>query len=175
MSNEPGVIKTHAIDDMFNDVGEFHRKFGLYTADEQAPWFLSDDLHAFRLKFLQEELTEFQEAVESLDYPKAADALVDLVYVALGTAHLMGVPFHECWEAVQAANMKKERATGADDSRSKRGHAADVVKPEGWTPPDIASIIRARLKTMMACKMASTGADEPRVPARVNPPPFRNR
>jgi hypothetical protein len=32
--------------------------------------------------------------------------------------------------------MTKVRADGADDPRSKRHHTMDVVKPEGFEPPE---------------------------------------
>lgn len=139
-------------DNFFKQVGDFHAKFELPTAYsyygeinqdfklKRDPQFLTIDNHLFRRKFMQEELEEFDAACAVGDLPKAADALVDLVYVVLGTAHLMGLPFNELWEAVQAANMAKERAV-ANDARSKRGHRLDVVKPEGWVAPPIAEIL----------------------------------
>src|SRR5678815_1565276 len=124
----------------FQDVRDFHSKFGLLPKPGPAA-LLDDDTLSFRTKFMVEELQEFRDACADKDLPKAADALVDLCYVALGTAVLMRVPFDECWAAVQAANMLKERAKDADDSRSTRKHRLDVVKPEGWQPPDIEKVL----------------------------------
>ncbi len=101
---------------------------------------MPSDLMDVRIKFLKEELDEFIEGWATGDHAQMADALVDLVYVALGTAHLLGYPWQEVWDAVQAANMAKERGK-PDGSNSKRGSAWDVVKPEGWTPPDIATLL----------------------------------
>lgn len=127
--------------DVFQDVAAFQAKFGIVRLLK--PGFLPDSQMHFRTKFLEEELDEFIEAWGALDLAKAADALVDLVYVAVGTAVMMGVPFDDCWRAVQEANMKKERATSDRDPRSKRAHDQDIVKPEGWQPPDIQGIIDA--------------------------------
>lgn len=127
--------------DLFNDVGAFHKKFGLDTFGRVKPQLLPPDAQRFREKFLEEELTEFVIACQSQDLANAADALVDLIYVALGTAHMMGIDFNAHWAEVQRANMAKERASGAGDVRSKRKNALDVVKPEGWTPPDHGPII----------------------------------
>jgi predicted HAD superfamily Cof-like phosphohydrolase len=105
----------------FEDVGDFHRKFGLETTDNGAPQKLSVDAAMFRLKFLLEEVREYADAAGfTLDYavyhkgsaqdlPGAFDALIDLVYVALGTAQMHRFPWAEGWAAVQAANMTKER------------------------------------------------------------------
>jgi dCMP deaminase len=123
---------------LFDDVGDFHRKFGLpYSGDGGGPPALLDkETGAFRWKFLVEEMREYGDAVRAGDLAGAADALADLIYVALGTAHMMRLPFDDIWDEVQRANMSKERATGADDPRSARGSALDVVKPAGFRPPD---------------------------------------
>lgn len=128
----------------FEDVGEFHEKFDLPFVREvmlESPrpsW--DHELLEFRTKFMQEELDEFTEAVEDHDHAKAFDALLDLVYVAMGTAHIQGYPWQAGWSEVQRANMKKVRAA-ADGSDSKRGSKWDVVKPPGWEPPDITSVL----------------------------------
>lgn len=48
-------------------------------------------------------------------------------------ASRMRLPFVECWQEVQRANMSKVRAARPADS--KRGSGFDVIKPEGWQPP----------------------------------------
>lgn len=125
----------------YGDVGEFHLKFGLrafeYGPDEE----ITQEMLEFRYKFLLEELEEFGESIHEKNHAEMFDALLDLVYVAVGTAHLLGYPWHEGWHMVQRANMTKERAFSADDPRSKRKNVLDVVKPEGWTPPDIAGLL----------------------------------
>lgn len=127
----------------FNDVGDFHEKFGLDSVTHQgvAPRDLPYEVYLFRASFMREELSEFQDAVALGNQAKAFDALIDLVYVAMGTAHLMGLPWQMGWSLVQRANLAKARATGADDPRSVRGHALDVVKPEGWQAPDVEGLL----------------------------------
>lgn len=82
---------------------------------------------------LNEELKEFDDACEAGDVLEAADALIDLVYFALGRLVEMGVPAAAVMDEVQRANMDKERG-----ELSKRpgamGH--DAVKPDGWVQPD---------------------------------------
>lgn len=128
----------------FDDVGDFHSKFDLdnVTHSRPGPRDWDDDLLAFRIKFLEEEFREFVEGVDLGDHAKMFDALIDLAYVAFGTAHLLGYPWQAGWNQVQAANMKKERAA-ADGSNSVRNSSFDVVKPPGWQPPDIAGVLRS--------------------------------
>lgn len=157
------------------DVGEFHRKFGLRQTNDgdYGPAPQDTELLTFRLNFLLEELTELMDAVGAkfeveygvtetdgdeefsmdsikivmdedaliVDDAQAFDALLDLVYVAHGTAHLLGYPWQIGWNAVQRANISKERAA-ADGSDSKRGSSFDVIKPAGWTPPPIDRILQ---------------------------------
>lgn len=115
------------------DVFDFHARF--LVPMSQVPAFLDKEAMDFRIKFMQEELNEFVDAISEQNLKKAGDALVDLVYVALGTALMMGLPWSRLWQRVQKKNMTKERAKD-DGSNSKRGSPLDIIKPEGWTPPD---------------------------------------
>lgn len=155
--NIPDLINRVYSFNPFQDVALFHQKFGLdYEAKPRA---LPGDIEDFRIKFMQEELDEYVEAMknyhntfnqmalpgyyhpQSLDHlEKAFDALIDLAYVLLGTAYLHGFPFIEGWRRVHEANMKKIRAT--DSSQSKRGSSQDVIKPQGWQAPVLIDLIK---------------------------------
>lgn len=137
----------------FQLVAEFHRKFGLPVTpgigcaswDRRAPALPDPDTFLFRLQFMYEELNEILAAYRAGDLAKVADGLADLDYVLAGTAHFLGVPHDDVVREVHRANMAKERAAGAADARSSRGSALDVVKPEGWAPPDVAGVLAPRL------------------------------
>lgn len=126
--------------DPVRDIEEFHIKYE--QAYEGLPRALPSDTQEFRFKFLREELKEYRYHILSMDQDgvnkqalaDALDGLVDLVYVALGTAHLHGFDFREAWNRVHAANMSKVLAKSADEST--RGYALDVVKPPGFKPPN---------------------------------------
>jgi len=123
----------------YEDVAVFHEKFGL-TYDGK-PRLLDAETVRFRLKFLEEELMEFRVSAISDDLPGMADALIDLVYVAMGTAYMMGLPWQQLWAEVQRANMSKVRASS--EAESKRGSSLDVIKPRGWQGPDIEGVLNA--------------------------------
>lgn len=78
---------------------------------------------------LQEEIQEFQDAVDNEDMVGMADALVDLIYFAYGFGYQMGFPMDDIWDVVHAANMTKVRGL------TKRGVEGDAAKPEGWRDP----------------------------------------
>jgi len=84
----------------------------------------------FRIRFLQEELTELQSAQSGDD---AVDALIDLCVVAIGTLNAFDVNSFEAWDRVLAANMAKE--VGVKASRPNPLGLPDLIKPEGWTAP----------------------------------------
>lgn len=126
------VVKPNASYRERVDVLAFQQKFQVPMASQ--PAFLDPQAFEFRFRFMHEELQEFLEAHMKGDMHGAADALVDLAYVLHGTALMMGLPWPRLWEEVQRANMAKERATHA--GQSKRGSALDVIKPEGWKAPD---------------------------------------
>jgi len=127
---------------MLRDVADFHELI-LNSYAETAPSMISLEYCIERAAFLHEELDEFCVASGEGDMVGVADALADIVYVALGTAYKMGLPFDEIWRAVQSANMQKKPGI------TKRGNAVDAVKPVGWQGPEaaIARAINNRLGT----------------------------
>jgi len=113
---------------MFNKVKAFHKKYKLDINPNNRK------LQRARIKHMKEELTEYIHAVGSKDREGQLDALVDLVYVALGTAYYENFKFDKAFNIVHKANMKKiQKAT----KRSKW----DVVKPKGWKAPNIKDCI----------------------------------
>lgn len=125
----------------FDMVRKFHEKFSLPVSGNGTPRIVEDEVFQFRLQFLLEEVSELLSAHRACSIVEVADSLADLIYVACGTAHLYGIPLDEVFTEVHRSNMRKERASGDSDFRSKRSSWLDVVKPEGWTPPNIAGVL----------------------------------
>lgn len=69
------------------------------------------------------------------DLPKSADALIDLLYVTIGSLLAIGIDMWPLWREVHAKNMAK---AGGPVINGKQ------MKPEGWTPPDIEALLRAQ-------------------------------
>lgn len=116
----------------FEKVGEFRKAMSLPIGDK--PRFLQPAETSYFARFILEELSEYLRAVEEGHLVDAADALVDLVYVAMGCAHAMGMPFDRMFDIVHKSNMQKQPAN--DYIRSLRGQQYDVVKPIGWVGPE---------------------------------------
>lgn len=97
---------------------------------------------SLRKKLLLEELTELITAIDAGDPEEILDALVDMQYVLSGTINVQGMRgvFDEAFMRVHRANMQKELV----ESRhmSKRDSVHDIVKPEGWTKPDLSDLVK---------------------------------
>jgi predicted HAD superfamily Cof-like phosphohydrolase len=134
--------------DEIYDVLRFHDRFNIPVPD--FPTQLTKQRLAERANFMLEELREFAAAAGlsydlrlqtfteggyTQDIVAQADALVDLVYVAMGTALQLGLPWNELWADVHAANMTKMRGS------SDRAYI-DVIKPPGWEGPHTAEILK---------------------------------
>ena len=110
------------------NVHELHEKFDFPRSLE--PRHLEHEDMMGRFRFMLEELHEFKDALDAGDLPEMFDALLDLVYVAKGTAVQLGLPWSQGWDSIHRANMDKERS----EHKTDRGY--DLIKPEGWVAPD---------------------------------------
>lgn len=120
----------------FRKVLEFSQKYELPRSKK--PTIINPKEFLFRLQFIQEETLEMTDAYRKKNIPEFADAIGDLLYVTYGLAVLSGIDADAVFDAIHEANMKKVRAK---DAKNKRGHKNDVIKPAGWTPPDIAKVV----------------------------------
>ena len=106
-------------------VRDFQRKF--HQPVGERPTALEKDRVRIRYAWLSEELEEFRCAE---DMTEQADAMIDLMYYALGALVEMGIKPDEIFRIVHEANMRKEHdGTAAYDENGK------VMKPADWTAP----------------------------------------
>jgi predicted HAD superfamily Cof-like phosphohydrolase len=136
---------------MFKDVQKLYNKFGMHSEEKNNELCqLSEAELLKRAELILEEFNEFLEAsglrlTTTGKLTKApgtsqllhdqADSLVDLCYVVLGTAVVMGLPWEDLWNEVQRANSEKQLGIGP------RGWSGDLVKPPGWKGPDINEVL----------------------------------
>jgi len=120
---------------MAEDVADFHKKYGIQY--EGPPRRLPYNLFNFRTLRLREEVEEY---VKAPDLEHELDAMIDEIYICLGTLHVHGFTpevIAEAWRRVHDANMRKELNSAANPGK---GHPTDIVKPKGWTPPDLSDL-----------------------------------
>lgn len=87
-------------------------------------------------KLITEEFAELQIAVVNRDIVEIAHELADLLYVCYYMANSYGIVMEPIFSAIHQANMAKAGGTKREDGK--------LLKPEGWQPADIASLIKAQ-------------------------------
>ena len=123
----------------FKDTQAFLCKMKVHMADR--PTRLRSELSLARAKHIQEELDEFIAAVEAKDLHGQVDALIDMSYLLLGTANMMGLDEHKwqaCWDRVHRCNMQKHLVK---DKQCE--HKLGATKPSDWVAPDFSNVLGA--------------------------------
>lgn len=112
---------------------EFNEAFEIPRLDEPAIGL--QELVELRIKLLSEEVQEYAEAARTGDLVEVLDALADIGYILAGTIinHGMQHIFDEAFDEVHRSNMAK-----LVDGKVLRREDGKVMKPEGWTPPQLA-------------------------------------
>lgn len=116
---------------------EFHETAGLRLPDHPTfdigAEFVSDEV---RQKMLDSEVQELRDAVAAGNLTEIADALADIVYVAVGTAVTYGIPFDAVFTEVHRSNMTKFLPGGPVINEDGK-----IVKGTGYKPPRIAELL----------------------------------
>ncbi len=66
-----------------------------------------------------------------------ADGIVDSIYVLCQAAYMFDIPLKEAFLEVHRSNMRK---VGADGTIKRRADGK-ILKPEGWTPPNLWEVL----------------------------------
>lgn len=88
-------------------------------------------------KLIKEEVRELIDAVIDADAPEVLDALGDILYLTYGLAVAAGYDLDEAFDRIHAANMAKVGA----DGKVRRREDGKILKPNGWTPPDMTDLV----------------------------------
>jgi predicted HAD superfamily Cof-like phosphohydrolase len=131
----------------YTDVKDFHQAFGQRIGEK--PELPDIEERKLRIKLLDEEVFEYTDAEYADDLVEIADALADIIYIACGTAVSYGIPLDDVFAEVHRSNMAK-----LVDGKVIRREDGKIQKPEGWTAPDIRSVLD-KAHTKYICKIAS--------------------
>ena len=125
-------------------VRAFHDGLGQFFPT--SPTVPDERVLALRETLIDEEYAEVKEAIaelreragsadgaDPLDLTDLASELVDLLYVTYGALEALGVPTEQVFGAIHDANMAKLAGPKRADGKQ--------LKPEGWQPADVRSII----------------------------------
>ena len=119
---------------MFRDVKEFQTAVGQNVGTE--PEFPNQVERELRKKLMAEEVQEYFEGENNNDLENIAKELADIIYIVCGTAVSYGIPLDRVFDEVHRSNMAK-----LVDGKPVRRDDGKILKPEGWTPPDIKKIL----------------------------------
>jgi predicted HAD superfamily Cof-like phosphohydrolase len=92
---------------------------------------------SLRFDVMEEEWLELLKAIDDNDLVEIADACADLVWTVLLYAKGHDIPFDGVWAEVLRSNNAK---IGPDGHVLRRADGK-ILKPEGWTAPDIAGVL----------------------------------
>lgn len=134
----------------FRDQAEVMKAYG------QTVGFINPDQGMAYYRMMIEEMAEFQLAFTKtlidVEYTEDQaneiiaeifDGCIDLIVVTIGFMHSMGLPAEAGWREVMQSNLSKiDPETGF----VKRREDGKVLKPAGYKPPDLLSLIKSNLK-----------------------------
>ena len=130
----------------YTDVKDFHIAFGQRVGEK--PELPDSNERMLRMKLLAEEMYEYTVAENEHDLTEIADALADIIYIACGTAVSYGIPLDKVYAEVHRSNMAK-----LVDGKPLYREDGKVMKPEGWTPPDVEGVLKKSHQEYI-CKIA---------------------
>ena len=90
------------------------------------------------MSLIMEEYKELIYAFGNRNMVEIADACADLKWVIEGLEHTLNIPQQQVWDEVARSNLAKISENGKVIKRED----GKVLKPEGWTPPDIRKILK---------------------------------
>ena len=117
------------MNNMKNDVNTF------IDACDQVPSPSNASLYR---NLMVEEYNEFIAALNKKDEVEQLDACMDLIWVTLGFCYMKGYDVDGAWAEVARSNLAKIDATTGKVIKRADGK---VLKPEGWTPPNLTPFI----------------------------------
>ena len=97
------------------------------------PIFPNKSNQKLQKKLVKEEIKEVMQAHQQRDLVEVADGIADSIVVLLGMAVNYGIDLRPIWDEVHKTNMAKLGGPVREDGKR--------LKPDGWQPPDVRSIL----------------------------------
>jgi predicted HAD superfamily Cof-like phosphohydrolase len=90
------------------------------------------------LNLIEEEFKELQEARAMNNDVEELDALIDILVVTIGAIHSAGFDAEGAWKEVMKTNFAK---IDSETGKVRKRDDGKVLKPIGWTPPELAPFV----------------------------------
>ncbi len=121
-------------------VEEFHRKFDIAVSDR--PSLPEEATQQLRVRLIQEEFEELQEAMVARNLAGVAKELADLLYVVYGTAVSYGLDMDPVFREVHRSNLSKVGGYKRADGK--------WVKPPTYSPAQVEPLLAVQLSADLA-------------------------
>lgn len=115
---------------MYNDVKTF-----IEACDQEK----TEDNQWLYANLIQEEFTEFTDALHAKNNVEQLDACMDMIWVILGYCYMKGFDVDGAWKEVARSNLAKVNPETGKVIKNEHGK---VMKPDGWTPPVLGPYIK---------------------------------
>lgn len=112
-------------------VAAFHRTFDIMIGP--GPTIPDEATRALRVRLIEEEFHELQDALAREDVTAVAKELADLLYVVYGTAVSCGIDMEPVFREVHRSNMTKVGGHKRADGK--------WVKPSTYSPAELEAIL----------------------------------
>lgn len=116
----------------FRDQEKFMR------ACDQSVGEFNNEQFSLYLNLIREEYNELFEANAEDDRLEMLDAMIDILVVTIGAIHSMGADAEGAWKEVMSTNFAKI----GEDGKVRKREDGKVLKPQGWTAPDLKSFLK---------------------------------
>jgi predicted HAD superfamily Cof-like phosphohydrolase len=116
----------------FRDQEKFMR-----ACDQSVEGFNQEQFKLY-INLIEEEFKELKEAINNNDMLETLDALEDILVVTIGAIHSAGMDGEGGWKEVMKTNFAK---IDKDTGKVRKREDGKVLKPVGWTPPDLKTFI----------------------------------
>lgn len=109
----------------------------MMQGEQKFPQDIKSDMADLYMSLITEEYNETWEAFHKRDIVEVADGLADMVWVIMGMASVLNIPFDAVWDEVKASNMSK-----FVDGKVVKNADGKIMKPAGYFRPDIKKILK---------------------------------
>ena len=108
----------------------------MYQGEQKFPQDIKSDMADLYMSLITEEYNETLEAFHKQDIVEVADGLADMVWVIMGMAAVLDIPFDAVWEEVRASNMSK-----FVDGKVIKDENGKIQKPDSYFRPNIQMVL----------------------------------
>jgi predicted HAD superfamily Cof-like phosphohydrolase len=108
------------------------------NACDQTTQSYNEQQYNLYCNLIREEYDELHSAIIENDRIEQLDALTDILVVTIGAINSLGADGEGAWNEVMKTNFAK---IDPETGKVRKRDDGKVLKPDGWTPPNLAEFI----------------------------------